>query len=274
MASPLAASKMLPMMAAGDLRGEDDGGLLGLDLARAEALAGCGGGFAADVFGGFEFAGGAGVREPVVALHGAVRVMGDGGDGEAAVAAAVLADEAAGVDDDLVGRGGVEVAAAGVLDARIVGHGGGLGATGDLDALGGRLFADVVEVEAEVCFELAERWSGSPAKGSSLVMRASVMAPETSVSIASGERSEEEVLAARWPTKDAEADGAGARFFEGLDLAEADECGELVALVDDCLGVGCAGLEGFANDIGGKLLEIGAGYRRAVEDFSWHRRSQ
>ena len=55
-----------------------------------------------------------------------------------------------------MGGGGVEVAAAGVLDAGVVGEGGGFGAAGDLDALGGGHVVDVVEVEVEVAFELAE----------------------------------------------------------------------------------------------------------------------
>ncbi len=73
--------------------------------------------------------------------------MRDGLGGEAAVGAAVLAVEAAGVHHDLVGGGGVEVAAAGVLDAGVVGHGGGFDFAGDADAVGGGLLVDVVEVE-------------------------------------------------------------------------------------------------------------------------------
>ncbi len=73
--------------------------------------------------------------------------MGDGLGGEAAVAAAVLAGEAARVHQDLVRGCGVEVAAAGVLDAGVEGQGGGLDRAGDLDAVGGRLQVDVVEVE-------------------------------------------------------------------------------------------------------------------------------
>ncbi len=122
----------------GEFGGEDDGGFLRGDAARAEAAEGAARGFVADGFGVFELGGGAGVRVPVVALHVAVFVLRDGRGGEAAVAAAVFAEEAAGVHHDLVGGGGVEVAAAGVLDAGVVGECGGFGAAGDLDALGGR----------------------------------------------------------------------------------------------------------------------------------------
>ena len=53
------------------------------------------------------------------------------------------------------------------------------------------------------------------------------------------------------PMKDAEADGAGAGFFEGFDLAEADERGELVAFVEDGFGVGGSGFEGAGEDVVG-----------------------
>ena len=77
------------------------------------------------------------------------------------------------------------------------------------------------------------------------------------------EKSEEEVLAVRcaFPEcdEDAQADGAGAGFLQGFDLAEADERGELVAFVDDGFGVGGSGFEGVGEDVGGELLEIGGG---------------
>ena len=49
--------------------------------------------------------------------------------------------------------------------------------------------------------------------------------------------------------KYAQADGAGAGFFEGFDLAEADERGELVAFVEDDFGVGGSGFEGASQDV-------------------------
>ena len=61
-----------------DLRREDDGGLLGLDLARAEASSVRRAASLADLFGDFELLCGAGVRVPVVALHAALFVLGDG----------------------------------------------------------------------------------------------------------------------------------------------------------------------------------------------------
>jgi hypothetical protein len=64
--------------------------------------------------------------------------------------------------------------------------------------------------------------------------------------------------------EDAHTDGAGAGFFEGLDLAEADAGGELVALVDDGFGVCGAGLKGAGEDIGGELGEVSDG-----GDFCW-----
>ena len=52
--------------------------------------------------------------------------------------------------------GGVEVASAGVLDARIAGERGRFGAASDPDALGGWHLVDVVEVEVKVVVELTE----------------------------------------------------------------------------------------------------------------------
>ncbi len=106
---------------AGDLWRKDDGGLLGFGLARAETLQGTAGGLLADCRGVLQQAGGAGGGVPVVALHAAVGFVGDGLGGESAVAAAVLAGEAARVHQDLVRGCGVEVASAGVLDASVEG---------------------------------------------------------------------------------------------------------------------------------------------------------
>ncbi len=202
MASPLAASKMLPMMDCGELGGEDDGSFLGFDLARAEALQSAACGFAADLFGVFEFGDGACVREPIVALHVALFVVGDGRCGEAAVAAAVLADEAAGVHHDLVRGCGVEVAAAGVLDAGVVGKGRGFGAAGDLDALGGGHLVDVVEVEVLIFFDLAELVRfGKPGEG---IFAGDLRERDGAFDQAGdalGRKSEDEVLAVCCPMK-------------------------------------------------------------------------
>ncbi len=46
-------------------------------------------------------------------------------------------------------RAGIEVRARGVLDARVIGHGGGFAATSDLDALGRRDRVHVVEVKRQ-----------------------------------------------------------------------------------------------------------------------------
>ncbi len=83
--------------AAGDFGREDDGGALGRNAAGAEAAEGAASGFFADGLGRFKL----GERErggvPVVALHLAVGVLGDGDGGDAAVAAAGGPGEAAGI---------------------------------------------------------------------------------------------------------------------------------------------------------------------------------
>ncbi len=49
--------------------------------------------------------------------------------------------------------------------------------------------------------------------------------------------------------EDTQADGAGAGLLERLDLAETDEGGELVALIDDGLGVCGTGAESAGEDV-------------------------
>ena len=119
---------------AGYLRGTDHGSALGLDPPRTQPAQGAAGSFLADIDGVFQQQGGALGGVPVVALHVAIVVVGDGLRGKAAVGAAELAGKAARVDQDLVRRGGVEVASAGVADARVVGQGGGLADARDFDA--------------------------------------------------------------------------------------------------------------------------------------------
>ena len=135
---------------AGDLRIEDDGGLLGGDAAGAQTAQGTTRGLLADGDGVLEQASGAGGGVPVVALHVAGVVVRDGLGGEAAVGAAILADEAARVHENFVRGCGVKIAAAGVLNAGVAGHGDGLDLARDADAVGGRLLIDVIEVKVLV----------------------------------------------------------------------------------------------------------------------------
>ena len=196
----------------------------------------------------FEQARGAGAGVPVVALHVAVGVLRDGRGGEAAVAAAVLAGEAAGVDHDAVGGGGVEVCAAGVLDAGIEGHGGGLAAAGDLDALGGghagrRRRSRGAEVGGVVLSRRLTR-SGRPAKGSAAGdfgeldgagdEALDAVGREVGGGGAGGALTAVAAKKTRRP-RAREPDSVSC-----LDLAEADVDGELFALEADGFGVGGA----------------------------------
>src|SRR6266702_4201794 len=80
-----------------DLRPEDDRSLLGADSARSQTAQRPARSLLADRLRGLELLRRARDGVPVVTLHPALLVDGDGGDGEVAVAAAVLAGEAAGV---------------------------------------------------------------------------------------------------------------------------------------------------------------------------------
>ena len=61
--------------------------------------------------------------------------------------------------------------------------------------------------------------------------------------------------------EDADADGARAGFFQGFDLAEADERGEFVAFADYAFGGGGAAGHGAADDVRGELAKIGFLFR-------------
>jgi hypothetical protein len=45
-------------------------------------------------------------------------------------------------------------------------------------------------------------------------------------------------------------------FFEGFDLAEADERGEFIAFADYAFGGGCATIHGAADDVLGEVAKI------------------
>ena len=195
--------------------------------------------------------------------HAAIGFVGDGLGGEAAVAAAILACKAARVHQDLVRGCSVVVASAGVLDAGVEGEGGCLDGAGDLDSFGGRLKVDVVEVEALVGGVVLAEVGGVGKSGEGVLAGDAGEgdgAFDEAVARLSREKSEERGAGGSLSDEDAQADGAGAGLLERLDLAETDEGGELIALVDDGFGVGGPGAEGAGEDIGGELLEVGGGW--------------
>ncbi len=61
--------------------------------------------------------------------------------------------------------------------------------------------------------------------------------------------------------KDTDADGSRSGFFEGFDLAKADERGEFVAFADYAFGSGCATAHGAADDVLGEVAEVGFEFR-------------
>ena len=69
--------------------------------------------------------------------------------------------------------------------------------------------------------------------------------------------------------EDADADGFRAGFFQGLDLAEADESGEFVAFADDAFGGGGASGHGASDDVLGDFAEVGFEFRVSSFEFSW-----
>ena len=89
-------------------------------------------------------------------------------------------------------------------------------------------------------------------------MRASVTAPETSRSMLSAEKSDEDVEAVRLRVaagdKDAQANRARARLLQRFHVAQPDAHVELVALIHHGFGISGARLQSARQHIGGKLL--------------------
>ena len=158
----------------GDHGIENDGDMRRLHLARAKAPQGALRGDLADFLGRFQASQIARDGEPVVALHGAGFRLRDGNRRHRTIRPAIFADESMRVGQDFVTGGGVERAAFGILDARIVVERRFLSAASIVDALfaGKRIHVGVVEIEIA---GRAPSWeaSGMPLKGSSEVILAS-----------------------------------------------------------------------------------------------------
>ena len=154
------------------------------------------------------------------------------------------------VGQDFVAGGGVERAAFGILDARVVVERGFLGAAGVVDALFAGKRVDVGGVEIEIARERAElRGLGNAAEGIfrgdfGQLQRGLQHAVESFAGEVAGIRA-----GGTLAVKDAHADGARAGFFQRFDLAEADERGEFVAFADYAFGGGGAAGHGAADDV-------------------------
>ena len=234
----------------GDHGIEHDGNVRGFYFARAEAAKGALGGYLADLFGRFEFGQSAGDGIPVIALHGAGFGLRDGNGGDRAIRPAVFADEAVRVGEDFVAGGGVEGSAVGILDARIEIERGFFGAAGVVDAIGAGERVDVFVVEIEIAGELAELGGfGDSAEGIfGGDLREFQRGLDHAVEAVTGEVAGVGAGGAL-AIEDANADGARAGFFQGFDLAEADERGEFVAFADYAFGGGGAAGHGAADDV-------------------------
>ena len=170
----------------------------------------------------------------------------------------VFADEAVRVGENFVSGGGVEGSAFGILDAGIEIERGLFGAAGVVDAVGAGERVNVFVVEIEIALKLAELIGGGDSTegifGGDLRQFESGVHHAVEAGFgeiagvgAGGALSEE----------DADSDGLGAGFFQGLGLAEADERGEFVAFADDAFGGGGASGHGAADDVGGDFAEVG-----------------
>ena len=241
---------------------EDDGNVLRFYFARAEAAKRALGGDFADVLGRLEAIQAAGDRVPVVALHGAFFILRDGDGGDGAIRPAIFADEAERVGEDFVAGGGVETSAFGILDARVGIERGFFGAASVGDALLAGQRVHVAGIKIEVAGERAELRgvgeSGERIFGSNF--RKFERGLQHAVEAVAGEIAGMGAGGAL-SVEDANADGTRAGFFQGLDLAEADEGGEFVAFADDALGGGGAALHGAADEVLGEVFEVSFEFR-------------
>ena len=72
--------------------------------------------------------------------------------------------------------------------------------------------------------------------------------------------------------KDAHADGAGAGFFQRLDLAQADQRGKFIAFADDAFGGGGASGHGPADDVLGYFSKISFQFLVSGFQCFWHKK--
>src|SRR5579863_9615591 len=154
------------------------------------------------------------------------------------------------VGEDFVAGGGVERSAFGILDAWIEIERGFFGAARVVDAIRARQRINVFVIEVEIARELAQlRCVGNAAER---VFRSDLRKLECGL---------HHTIEAGWgeiagvgaggtlPSEDSYADGARSGFFEGFDLAEADEGGEFIAFAGYALGSGGAAVHGAADDV-------------------------
>ena len=162
------------------------------------------------------------------------------------------------VGQNFVPGGGIERSAFRVLDAWVEIESGFLGAAGVFDAVFAGKRIDVFVVEIEIAGNLAEllrlRNSAKGIFGSNLrkLQRGIDHAIEAVAGKITGVGAGCALAA-----KHAHANGARSGFFESFDLAQADQCGEFVAFADYAFGGGGAAVHGAADDVLGKILQIG-----------------
>src|SRR5450755_1564985 len=153
---------------------------------------------------------------------------------------------------------GVERAALGIFDARIVVERGFLGAAGIVDALFAGKRVDLGGIEIEIARKrselrrlrnAAERIFGSDLGQleSGLQHAVESFAREVARIRTGG------TLATKYP----HANRAGAGLFQSLHLAEAHERGKFIALADYAFGGGGASGHGSADDVLGDVAEVG-----------------
>ena len=173
------------------------------------------------------------------------------------------------VGENLLSGGGVERSSFGILDARIEIECGLFGAAGIVDAVGAGKRVDVFVVEIEIAGQLAQLVRrGNSAEG---IFRCDLREFERRLHQAVEACAGEVAGVGRGGAlseENADSDGAGAGFFEGFDLSEANQGGEFVAFADDAFGSGGSASHGAGDDVLGDFAEISFEFGVASFEFS------
>ncbi len=190
---------------------------------------------------------------PIVALHLAIGGLRNGTGGDGADGAAIFADKAARVGENLVAGAGIEGAAAAVGDARIGRETCGIGATRERDAVGSGQIVDIVRVDTQISGELSEARRVGQAgegifRGDAREIDGATNEPFESrrCQIASGCRCRARA------DKDAQPGGTRAGILQTFDFALAHQRFEFIAFVEDDFGVGGAGGERLLDELRGQ----------------------
>src|SRR6185369_9591459 len=254
-----------------DHRIKHDGNFRGFYFARAQAAKRALGCDLADLFRRIELREVARYREPIVALHIACVILRNRYGGNRTIRATIFANESVRVRQDFPPGGCVERSTFGILDAGISVERGLLSAARIVNAFFAGQGVDVFVVEIEVAFNRAELIGLRDP--SERIFRSNLREFKCGLhhAIDGVARKVTRVCAGgALPVEDSHTDGFRSGFFERLDLSEANDGGEFIALADNSLGRGCATRHCTSHDVLRQVFKVGVLFRVLRFYSCWH----